>query len=151
MSNLVFSYIGITISPNYDLVVSLNTSGVFVCEAESPSTDFNWLMQFPGSLPLPIEYYTPDELDLRGVTLATMNTISTLRISGLPENNNTVLYCHAHEGDLTSQVVSFRVLGKYRDQFSEHLENGPLHIRILCYCCTCIATSILLRCLKFKI
>ena len=105
--------IGITISPQNDVVVPLNTSGVFVCKAESANTSMNWLIGFPGELSLPVDYYPTNELERRGVVVATMNTISTLRINGLPENNNTLVYCYASEGSQTSQEVAFRVFGKY--------------------------------------
>ena len=105
--------IGVTISPENDVVVPLNTSGVFVCKAQSANTSMNWLIGFSGGLPLPNDYYSPNQLEQRGIVVATMNTSSTLRISALPENNNTVVYCHAHEADLTSQIVAFRVFGKY--------------------------------------
>ena len=109
-------HIGITISPENDLVVSLNTSGVFVCKAESANnTNLNWLIAFPTrvGLPLPVYYYDRNDLDQRGVVVAIMNTTSTLRISGLPQNNNTVVYCTEYVSALTSQAVYFRVLGKY--------------------------------------
>ena len=105
--------IGITISPQNDVVVPVNTSGVFVCKAESANTSMNWLIEFPGRRSLPVDYYKENDLDQRGVVVASMNTASTLRISGLPENNNTLVYCYQREGSLTSQEVAFRVFGKY--------------------------------------
>ena len=118
-SDFVFLYIGITISPENDLVVPLNTSGVFACKAESAddNKDLDWLIQFPGEGAF-LAKTKPDELDQRGIVVNTTYFNSTLSISGLRENNNTDVHCSLRGGH--SQVVRFIVFGKYRHQFSEH-------------------------------
>ena len=95
------------------MVVPLNTNGVFVCKADSTDTGLNWLIEFPGELPLPVDYYMAEQLVARGIFVTTLNNTSTLSISGLPENNNTAVYCALlmDSGD-TSEKATFIVFGK---------------------------------------
>ena len=109
-SDLAFS--GIVESPKRDVVVPLNTNGVFVCKADSTDSDLNWLIGFPGELPLPVDYYAAEQLDARGIVVTTMNNTSTLSISGFPENNNTAVYCALSMSGDTSDEATFIVFGK---------------------------------------
>ena len=108
-SDLAFS--GIVESPKSDVVVPLNKNGVFVCKVDSTDTGLNWLIGFPGELTLPVDYYMTEQLAARGVVVTTMNNTSTLSISGLPENNNTAVYCATMSGD-TSDEATVIVFGK---------------------------------------
>ena len=111
-SDLVF-FIEIVESPESEAIVPLNKSGVFVCKTDCNNTDSGllWMIQFPGQI-IPLPYYLLTGPAARGVVQTTSSNSTTLWISGLPENNNTVVYCTTKWWE-ASVVATVIVLGKH--------------------------------------
>ena len=98
-------------SPETDVIVPLNTIGEFFCKTEINDTGLIWQIQFPNALFFsPHEYLRP-QFESRGLVVTSTNTTSTFSISGLPKNNNTLVFCVIFGGE-TSPAVSFIVFGK---------------------------------------
>ena len=105
-------------SPETDVVVPLNSNGVFVCKTEIFDPNLGWLIKFPGMKNFALlSLLTNQSKEERGVVVTATNTMSTLSISGLSENNNTFLYCTITGGD-TTLTVSFIVFGEKRTDSS---------------------------------
>ena len=108
-------YIGIVEWPKSDVIVPLNTSGVFVCKDDSDyDAGLYWVIQFPGGSLWPYFYHDQTGVAAtRGVVQTTLNNTSTLSISGSPENNNTLVYCANRWLEYTEKAALI-VFGKHR-------------------------------------